>query len=206
MPLTHRASSVLMFCLILFGWTLGALDWPEDVGEVWSARQIGNLSSLADTQDRAQVEGGSLDGLPAFYLRPVAAAGEERSGLPDRDVTLDLVGVDPASRQLNAQGPLPPAAPEPEERIGYATYYHPSLHGGIMADSGIYNRWDAHIAASNDYPLGTVLLLTYTKSITVAVRDRGLLSYGQVDLSEAAFAALAPLSVGVIDVTVQEVE
>ena len=37
---------------------------------------------------------------------------------------------------------------------GNATYYHPSLHGGTMANGEPYSRYDPSIAASPFFPLG----------------------------------------------------
>jgi rare lipoprotein A (peptidoglycan hydrolase) len=96
-------------------------------------------------------------------------------------------------------------------RVGEATYYHPSLHGETMADGTPYNQWDPTIVASNAYPLGTTLRVTYTKSITVTVRDWGLLVDKDgnpilLDLSRAAMHELiGSVEPGVIEVEVQEV-
>jgi len=89
---------------------------------------------------------------------------------------------------------------------GIATWY-----GGIdgygpedtMADGTPFNPDDPKIAASNNRPLGTWLMVCHgERCIPVCVRDRGGFSHA-VDLSRAAFALLAPLSSGVIDVTVE---
>src|SRR4051794_19747734 len=78
------------------------------------------------------------------------------------------------------------------------TYYHPSLHGSVMANGRPYNRWDPLIAASNWYPLGTTLKVTRQSSnnyIFVRVQDRG--SRGlTIDLSEAGFSHLGGLGEG----------
>jgi len=89
---------------------------------------------------------------------------------------------------------------------GIATWY-----GGVdgfdsadgMADGTPFNPNDPTIAASNLWPLGTRLLVCHgANCITVTVRDRGAFRHA-LDLSQAAFASLAPLSRGVITVTVQ---
>jgi len=95
--------------------------------------------------------------------------------------------------------------PSPATR-GIATWY-----GGIdgygpedtMADGTPFNPDDSTIAASNQWPLGTRLMVCHgERCIPVCVRDRG--SFGHaVDLSRAAFALLAPLSSGVIEVTIE---
>lgn len=91
---------------------------------------------------------------------------------------------------------------------GIATWY-----GGVdgfdngdgMADGTPFNPDDATIAASNHWPLGTRLLVCHgANCITVCVRDRGAFRHA-LDLSRAAFSCLAPLSRGVIGVTIQVV-
>jgi len=95
--------------------------------------------------------------------------------------------------------------PSPATR-GIATWY-----GGIdgygtedtMADGTPFNPDDSTIAASNQWPLGTRLLVCHgERCIPVCVRDRG--SFGHaVDLSRAAFAQLDSLGTGVIEVTIE---
>lgn len=114
-----------------------------------------------------------------------------------------------ASRGAPAQAPV--AASVPTGAVagvvsGIATWY-----GGVdgfdaadgMADGTAFNPDDPTIAASNHWPLGTRLLVCHGGNcLTVCIRDRG--SFGHaLDLSRAAFSYLAPLSSGVISVTVQ---
>jgi rare lipoprotein A (peptidoglycan hydrolase) len=74
-----------------------------------------------------------------------------------------------------------------------------------MADGTPFNPDDPTIAASNYWPLGTRLLVCHgDRCIEVCVRDRGGFRHA-LDLSRAAFALLAPLSTGVIDVAVQRI-
>jgi rare lipoprotein A len=89
---------------------------------------------------------------------------------------------------------------------GIATWY-----GGVdgfdlgdgMADGSPFNPDDPTIAAGNHWPLGTWLMVCHgERCIPVCVRDRGGFGHA-VDLSRAAFAQLAPLSSGVIDVTIE---
>jgi len=89
---------------------------------------------------------------------------------------------------------------------GVATWY-----GGVdgfdlgdgMADGTPFNPDDPTIAASNQWPLGTWLMVCHAeRCISVCVRDRGGFGHA-VDLSRAAFAQLAPLSSGVVDVTIE---
>jgi rare lipoprotein A (peptidoglycan hydrolase) len=88
-----------------------------------------------------------------------------------------------------------------------ATYYHPSLHGGVMANGERYNRWNPEIAACNWYPLGTVLKVTRRGSeahVYVQVKDRGSPAL-TLDLSEGAFQRLGHLPEGRIAVLVEVV-
>ncbi len=88
-----------------------------------------------------------------------------------------------------------------------ATFYHPSLHGGVMRWGGTYDRWDPTIAASNAYPAGTPLRVTRVgtdRSIQVTVRDTGAPAL-TLDLSEAGFQLLGSLSEGRIPVVVEVV-
>jgi len=107
--------------------------------------------------------------------------------------------------------PPPPVAPPVENApvtYGIATWY-----GGVdgfdlgdgMADGSPFNPDDPTIAASNQWPLGTRLLVCHgERCIQVCVRDRGAFAHS-LDLSRAAFAMLEPLGTGVIDVVVQRV-
>jgi rare lipoprotein A (peptidoglycan hydrolase) len=104
------------------------------------------------------------------------------------------------------QGTNQPALAPGTVTRGVATWY-----GGVdgfdlgdgMADGTPFNPDDPMIAASNRWPLGTRLMVCHgERCIPVCVRDRG--SFGHaVDLSRAAFALLAPLSSGVIEVTIE---
>jgi len=74
-----------------------------------------------------------------------------------------------------------------------------------------YAYKECNCAASPDYPKGTYLLVTNaddsTKSVTVVVNDygpdRSVHPDRIIDLDVVAFEQLAPLSLGLIDVTVQ---
>ena len=87
---------------------------------------------------------------------------------------------------------------------GEATFYHPSLHGGVMYCGGIYDRFNPTIAASTSWPCGTQLRVHFGgNTIDVVVQDTGLLGANHVDLSEAAFAQLAPLAEGRLAVQIE---
>lgn len=88
---------------------------------------------------------------------------------------------------------------------GIATWYGSDFHGNIMACGQVYDMYDPTTAASIDYPCGTWLTVTNPAtgaSIRVQVRDRGRLGAGHIDLSLAAFSALANPSQGVIGIAV----
>ena len=116
----------------------------------------------------------------------------------------------PAPPQAPIAPPPPVATPVENAPVTYgiATWY-----GGVdgfdlgdgMADGSPFNPDDPTIAASNQWPLGTRLLVCHgERCIQVCVRDRGAFRHS-LDLSRAAFALLEPLGTGVIDVVVQRV-
>ena len=90
---------------------------------------------------------------------------------------------------------------------GNATYYHPSLHGGTMANGESYDRFDPNIAASPFLPLGAVVRVTRLStgaSIVVTVKDRAPSpGFMWIDLSEAAFIQLSPFITGRFDVRIE---
>jgi rare lipoprotein A len=93
---------------------------------------------------------------------------------------------------------------------GVATWYGADFQGSPMADGVLYDMWDPTTAASNIYPLGTRLRVTRVEtgqSIVVRVTDRGAFRNPiLVDLSYAAFSALAHPDVGVIRITVEPID
>ncbi len=123
---------------------------------------------------------------------------------PDVAKTLPVEKVEAASA---AQGSVHQGGGGPTAATsGIATWY-----GGIdgfgpedrMADGSPFNPNDPTIAASNSWPLGTWLAVCHEeRCIRVCIRDRGNFRHA-LDLSMGAFALLAPLSSGVIDVTVE---
>lgn len=73
-----------------------------------------------------------------------------------------------------------------------ATFYAPKFDGRKMANGAIFYSYDM-VAASNQYPLGTVLKITNIlngRSIKVTVQDRTAKRFHGLDLSLAAFRAL----------------
>jgi len=110
-----------------------------------------------------------------------------------RELALPVVGVREGERDTTDRS----------ERAGVATWYGgPLFNGKPMANGESYNPW-AMTAASNNYPLGTVLEVEYRSIITVTVTDRG--GFGHLlDLSQGAFHGLVQSNEpGVISVTVR---
>jgi len=113
--------------------------------------------------------------------------------------------------------PLPtpsPAKLRQTHRSGEASFYDETycerFNPNCITASG--DRFDENAftcACVNDYPLGTLLVVSHQKkSIVVECNDRGSFKekYGRMlDLSKAAFEALAPISKGVIEVKVAPV-
>ncbi len=90
---------------------------------------------------------------------------------------------------------------------GNATYYHPSLHGGTMANGEPYSRFDPIIAASPFFPLGTTVRVTRLSTgaaIVVTIKDTAPSpGFMWIDLSEAAFIQLSPFVTGRFDVRIE---
>lgn len=92
---------------------------------------------------------------------------------------------------------------------GKATYYGMNAHGDGTASG---ERFDAYAmtAAHLTLPFGTMVKVTNLangKEVTVKINDRGPYGDGRIiDLSQAAFEAIAPLSNGVIRVSVVPIE
>lgn len=92
--------------------------------------------------------------------------------------------------------------------FGTASWYGKGFEGKTTASGYVYTA-NQLVCASNDYPFGTVLKVTNKrnkKSVVVIVLDRGSfkMKYGRkIDLSKAAFAKIAKLGEGLIDVTLE---
>lgn len=88
-----------------------------------------------------------------------------------------------------------------------ASWYGERERGRTMANGEKFNP-DRYTCASWDYPLGTMLSVSANgKTVATVCTDRGphkrLLKTRQLDLSRAAFRALAPLKQGLVQVTVE---
>lgn len=96
------------------------------------------------------------------------------------------------------------APPKPQSRSGVASWVDYRLAGSLMANGKPFDP-DKLTCASWHYPLGTVLLVTTPdRGTVVTVTDRGPNKRlgREIDLSPAAFKRLAPLSKGLVDVTI----
>jgi len=95
------------------------------------------------------------------------------------------------------------------------SWYGPGFDGNVAASGEVYDQ-DAMTTAHYDLPFGTVVELEHDGNrVIVEVNDRGPYCFDALrsghlqrhptrdfDLSRAAFAELAPLDAGIIDVTV----
>ena len=106
--------------------------------------------------------------------------------------------------------PVPEARPAADPRpTCTASWYGHELAGRPTASGEPFDP-SALTAASWDHPFGTVLEVTAVatgRTVRVRVNDRGpARRLGRcIDLSRAAYARLAALSTGLLEVTVQEV-
>lgn len=106
---------------------------------------------------------------------------------------------------------LPKAEARGQVLRGQASWYSTAETHGRATASGERIDDGAYTAACWGVPFGTRLRVTHAdRSVVVRVNDRGpakrLVAAGRVvDLSRAAFAALAPLERGVIPVVIEEV-
>ena len=92
---------------------------------------------------------------------------------------------------------------------GVASWYGGKFHGRTTASGEKFNKW-AMTAASNSHKMGTKLLVTNKangKSVVVKVNDTGgFKKYGRtLDLSRGAFAKIANINKGLIEVTIKKV-
>ena len=92
---------------------------------------------------------------------------------------------------------------------GVASWYGSKFHGRTTASGEKFNKW-AMTAASNSHKMGTKLLVTNKangKSVVVKVNDTGgFKKYGRtLDLSRGAFAKIADINKGLIEVTIKRV-
>lgn len=95
------------------------------------------------------------------------------------------------------------------QAVDQASWYGQEHRGQLMANGQRFDP-DKLTAASWFYDLGTKVVVTHdNRSVVVEITDRGparrLVNEGRkIDLSRAAFARLACLDLGLIDVTIQK--
>jgi rare lipoprotein A len=100
-----------------------------------------------------------------------------------------------------------PAASAGAQR-GEASWYGGKYHGRDTASGEKFDK-NAMTAAHRDLPFGTRVRVTNLengKSVVVRVNDRYMGGKRVIDLSEAAFAQLAPTARGVIPVQVEVIK
>lgn len=95
------------------------------------------------------------------------------------------------------------------QQSGKASYYGSQHHGKRTASGEIFDM-NKLTCASNTFKLGTMLKVTNVEnnqSVIVKVNDTGGFGkYGRViDLSKAAFATIANLKRGIINVLVEKI-
>jgi rare lipoprotein A len=90
---------------------------------------------------------------------------------------------------------------------GIASFYHDRYEGRVMANGERFTQ-SKFTCATNDWPLGTKLLVTHGPSwVIVTVTDRGpAKSLGRkIDLTTTAFRRLGPLKSGLLTVQIKVV-
>ncbi len=99
------------------------------------------------------------------------------------------------------------ASPERTLQTGLATWYGPGFVGNITFCGDVYDEW-AYTAASNTLPCGLVVVVTNQDSgasVRVRITDRGGFGGAVImDLSRAAFGAIASTADGVVPVTISQ--
>jgi rare lipoprotein A len=97
----------------------------------------------------------------------------------------------------------------PYTETGTASYYANSLQGNLTANGEIYNH-DSLTAAHRTLPLGTFIKvenLDNGKTVVVKVNDRGPFVQNRIlDLSRSAFKEISPLSKGIVEVKIVEID
>jgi len=158
-----------------------ALMW---YGDAKYAQQIASYNDLADADDLTV---GQVLKLPDIAGTPEAAARVQGGAATGSGGT--------------------PGAPRaaPVIQMGLATWYGQDFEGQVTKCGQVYHQAN-YTASSNDLPCGTVIAVTNVhngRSVTVTVDDTGDFSHPTIlDLSPAAFGALASLDTGVLPVSV----
>jgi rare lipoprotein A (peptidoglycan hydrolase) len=165
-----------------------ALMWYGDAGYAQTIATYNNLSN----PDNLSV--GQVLKLPPIANTPLATSGSP-------------VAQGKAAAGSSGGGSGGGAA-GPVIQMGLATWYGPGFEGQTTKCGQTFHSTDM-TASSNDLPCGTVIDVTNVqngKSVVVTVDDTGGFSHPQIlDLTPAAFSALATPDVGVLEVSVSRV-
>lgn len=146
-----------------------------------TAAAVPGIVALPDAEERA---------VRGPHPRPVAKSARTAAAIVSER---ERMAVSLASRGLTS-------------RVVHVSWYGAEFQGLGTASGELFDRYRL-TAAHRSLPFGTVLRLTNPsngRSVEVRINDRGPWVGGrELDLSEAAFAKLAPLGAGVIQVSVE---
>lgn len=208
----------------LSGNVLGVLPFGTGVDELATPTADGWVNVSAQGQ-QGYVQSLYLDLTPAQPLRGDAIVAPADGVRLRQTPSLggQIISVLPAGTQVHIFGDPTPdgwysvtaaggggwvsgqylTALPPDGQAARITWYGHDFDGGVLACGGTYSADDPGTAATNGYPCGTHLkVCAGSKCVTVAVRDRGHLPPGAIDLSAAAFQRLATLDAGALNGTI----
>lgn len=195
---TLSAAWVAAACLAALGLTLAAgSPRPQPALAAQAAPATQTANSVANAQVTAA-------GSPAPDWEERAVRGPHR---PQRTPAQTPPPAMPGREEGRASYHTASRGGTADERLA-ASWYGEEFQGLSTASGEPFDRLDL-TAAHRTLPLGTRLIVTNLengRSVEVRVNDRGPFVAGRdIDLSEAAFAAIAPLHAGVILVRLQVV-
>jgi len=177
------------------GTIVGSTDgWSTDIAPE-SAPSAG-LARIGGTTSEVMVRPSRPPGIPGW-----PPSGAREAAVPNVDTAETAPVADPPAAVAQ------PAAIVPGRPIqsGLATWYGPGFNGNITYCGEVYDQ-SGYTAASNTLPCGTVIIVSNQNtgaSVRVRVTDRGGFGGNVIlDLSNAAFRSIAPISAGVIPVSV----
>ena len=170
-----------------------ALQYYGDAGV---AQQLATYNHLSDAD---QLVVGQVLDLPDTLPATMAA---DRVNIGDRPPAGTVESASVASLMTSA----PRAGPVIQ--TGLATWYGPGFEGQTTKCGQVFHASD-FTASSNDLPCGAVIRVTNVadgRSVVVTVDDTGGFQHPNIlDLSQAAFGALASPDTGVLQVSVSRV-
>jgi hypothetical protein len=153
----------------------------------------GATSSNFDTTPEPPPPAGAADAAPSTFTLPVLSAPASPDAQPGVSLAVPMAAD--------------AAVPGRPIQSGLATWYGPGFVGNITYCGDIYDEW-AYTAASNTLPCGLVVIVTNRDtgaSVRVRITDRGGFGGAVImDLSRAAFGAIASNSDGVVPITVSQ--